>query len=81
MEKGISHCYACDQTCEKGLLSKIKPRAFTLFARRYGIEMLLDCLERNENGGVVYHRNGIWGDYDAFDDAEELIAFIRFGKK
>lgn len=81
LEKGLSHCYACDQTCEKGLLSKIKPRAFTLFARRYGVEMLLDCLERNENGGVVYHRNGIQGDYDEFDDAEELIAFIRFGKK
>lgn len=31
-----------------GLLSKIKPYGFTLFAKRYGEETLLDCLERNE---------------------------------
>ena len=81
LEKGISHCFACDADCEKGLLAKIKPRGFTLFARRYGMETLLDCLARNEQQGVVYHRDGIWGDYDEFDDVEELIQFIMDGKK
>jgi len=43
--------------------------------------MLLDCLERNEKNGVVYHRDGLVGDYDEFDDVEKLIAFIKDGKR
>ena len=42
---------------------------------------LLDCLERNEKNGVVYHREGITGDYDDFDNAEALMEFIRTGKR
>lgn len=40
---------------------------------------LLDCLERNEEAGIVYHRDGINGDYDNFDDVEKLILFIKTG--
>ena len=80
LEKGIVGCYTCDD-CRKGMLTKIKPYGFTLFARRYGVEALLDCLERNEKAGVVYHREGIVGDYDDFTDAEKLIEFIRTGKR
>ncbi len=80
-EKGLSHCYACGEDCKKGILEKIKPYGFTLFIKRYGLERLLDCLEENEKRGVVYHRRGIVGDYDGFDDVEELIAFIRTGKR
>ena len=29
--------------------------------------------------GIVYHREGIMGDYDDFDDMEELIRFIKNG--
>ncbi len=64
-----------------GLLAKIKPYGFTLFAKRYGEEELLACLDRNEKNGVVYHREGIVGDYDEFDDVEELIGFIRTGRR
>lgn len=53
----------------------------TLFIQRYGIEKLLDCLEQNEKNGVVYHRDGINGDYDDFDDVNKLIEFIKSGKK
>lgn len=59
MEKGIGHCYECKIDCRKGILTKIKPYAFTLFARRYGENALLDCLERNEQNGIIYHREGI----------------------
>ena len=38
-----------------------------------------DCLERNEKNGIVYHREGINGDYDEFDDVEKLIMFIKEG--
>ena len=81
IEKGQTHCYRCSEKCRKGLLSKIKPYGFTLFAKRYGEKMLLDCLERNEKNGIVYHREGIMGDYDEFDDVEKLIAFIKDGKQ
>lgn len=80
-EKGISNCFLCENDCKKGLLSKIKPYGFTLFVKRYGVEALLDCLERNEKSGVVYHRDGINGDYDAFDNVEELIDFIKKGER
>lgn len=39
--KEMTHCYKCEETCKKGLLSKIKPYAFTLFAKKYGEEKLL----------------------------------------
>lgn len=81
MEKGIGHCYECDSECKKGMLSKIKPYGFTLFVQRFGEKELLDCLERNEKAGIVYHRAGIVGDYDDFDDVEKLIQFVRTGKK
>ncbi|MCQ2433645.1 MAG: DUF3795 domain-containing protein [Oscillospiraceae bacterium] len=82
LEKKISGCYECQNSdCRKGLFSdKIKPRAFCEFIRRYGMEELLDCLERNEKNGIVYHRQGIMGDYDDFDDVETLLAFIKNGK-
>lgn len=81
MEKDLTHCYECKEQCQKGLLGKIKPYTFSLFARKYGEEKLLDCLERNEKNGVVYHRSGINGDYDEFDDAEKLMEFIMTGKR
>ena len=81
-ENGYAHCFCCNQhECRKGLLAKIKPYGFTLFARRYGLEKLLDCLERNERNGVVYHREGIIGDYDDFNDVEDLISFIMTGER
>jgi hypothetical protein len=58
-----------------------KPYSFTLFARLYGEEELLDCLERNERNGVIYHRNGFQGDYDDFDDVDDLIKFILTGQR
>ena len=81
MEKGVDACFVCTDECRKGLLAKIKPYGFTLFARRFGMETLLDCLEENEKNGVVYHRQGIVGDYDDFDDVEALIRFISTGRR
>ena len=31
--KGLTHCYMCEENCNKGLLGKIKPYTFTLFAK------------------------------------------------
>lgn len=81
LQRGIAHCYECPEDCRKGLLAKIKPYGFTLFAKRYGTEVLLDCLAENEKRGIVYHREGFNGDYDDFEDVEELIRFIRTGER
>ena len=81
IEKKYTHCYECKSECRKGLLSKTKPYGFTLFIKRYGEKELLDCLERNEKAGVVYHREGTHGDYDGFNEVEDLIEFIKTGKK
>ena len=81
MNKSLSHCFSCTENCNKGLLSKTKPYSFTVFVKRYGIEELLDCLERNEKNGIIYHREGISGDYDNFTDPEDLIRFIRTGQR
>lgn len=81
--KGFSHCFECEnaEDCGKGILSKAKPKAFTLFAKKYGEERLLDCLERNEKNGIVYHRSGIAGDYDDFESVPEIMGFIENGKE
>ncbi|WP_411956002.1 hypothetical protein [Clostridium sp. FP1] len=50
-----------------------------MFIKKYGIEGFLDCLERNEKKGIIYHREGINGDYDDFDNVEDLISFIKSG--
>ena len=81
MDKGIPHCFDCTEACRQGMLANIKPHGFTLFARRYGMDALLACLERNEKAGVVYHREGYVGDYDDFDDVEALIRFIQVGQR
>lgn len=81
LERGLAHCFECTEDCRKGLLSKIKPYGFTVFIKRYGAEELLDCLERNEKNGIVYHREGLIGDYDNFDDVEALIDFIKTGRQ
>ena len=83
IDKNLNGCYECKPAnCRKGLYAdKIKARAFAEYARRFGVEELLDYLERNEKAGIVYHREGIMGDYDDFDDLEELISYIKTGKR
>ena len=81
ISKNLTHCYNCPELCQKGLLSKIKPFAFTLFVQRYGENALLDCLARNEQERIVYHREEFHGDYDDFDEVEDLITFIKTGER
>lgn len=81
LERELKHCFECEEDCRRGLLSKIKPYAFTLFTKRYGEEVLLDCLERNERNGIIYHRQEITGDYDDFEDIEMLMEFIKTGRR
>jgi predicted TIM-barrel enzyme len=84
MEKGLRYCWECPETdCRIDVLEDLKPRAFNEFIRRYGMEKLMDCLERNEAAGVVYHRSktDLYGDYDEPEEIEEIIHLILTGEK
>jgi hypothetical protein len=64
--KGLAGCWECnDFPCTGNILDKVRIRAFGMFVREHGVETLLDCLERNERAGIVYHYAGKHvGDYD-----------------
>ena len=84
MEKGLRYCWECPETdCRTDVLEDLKPRAFNEFIRRYGMEKLMDCLDRNEAAGVVYHRSktDLYGDYDEPEGIEEIIQPILTGEK
>ncbi len=81
MEKGLAGCWECPEDCRKGLLARGKPYGFTRFAGLYGVKALLDCLEANEKRGVVYHRQGIIGDYDECSSIAELFRLIETGER
>ncbi len=77
LAKGLDGCWACgEKTCMKGLLQKMKPRVFCRYIRLHGRAALLDRLAYNEENGVVYHRVGVYGDYDDCTDEETLLRFI-----
>lgn len=62
------------------MMGKKKAVAFSTFIRRYGVETLLECLERNEQKGLVYHRDGTSGDYDLPNTVEETVDLIMTGE-
>lgn len=80
-EKRLSGCWECEAfPCEDSMLDKLKPRAFSKFVRQYGEEMLLDCLEKNEKAGVIYHIPGsITGEYDAVGSEEAVFELLLRG--
>ena len=81
MQEDLEAIRKCPKADLHGLLSEIKPYGFTQFIKRFEEDELIDCLERKEKNGIIYHREGVSGDYDDFADAEELIEFIKTGTK
>lgn len=81
--KNLDGCYSCQQfACQDSILHKVRIQAFSLFIKKYGEEKLLDCLERNELQGMVYHYpGGHVGDYDQYDTVEDIIHVILHGKE
>ncbi|MCI8921504.1 MAG: GNAT family N-acetyltransferase [Acutalibacter sp.] len=72
-EKGFSGCWQCPEfPCGAPMLEKARVRAFARFAWEHGEEALLDCLENGERAGLVYHREGLTGDYDLGTEEEVL---------
>lgn len=82
-QKGINGCWECSEldTCDNFMLKKLKIGAFAAFIAQYGEEKLMECLERNEKNGVIYHYDGgIIGDYDEVADREQVFKLILNGK-
>ncbi len=64
--RGVPGCWECpDFPCGEGMHQNPRIQAFARFAREHGPDKLLNCLERNQRAGVVYHYpGGLTGDYD-----------------
>lgn len=80
-EKKVDGCWACsDFPCGKGMHGSLRIQAFAKFAKEHGTQHLLNCLERNEKAGVVYHRpGGFTGDYD-LPTEQEVFRLLEDGR-
>jgi len=80
-EHGVDGCWECPEfPCGRGMHSSVRIQAFAKFAKEHGVQCLLDCLERNEKAGVVYHRpGGLTGDYD-LPTEREILELIGHGR-
>ena len=80
-EKGIEGCWECeDSPCDRDMLApdKVKIRAFVRCIREDGLESFAEDIVRKEAKGIVYHRSGIYGDYDLATEAE-VLELLREG--
>lgn len=78
VEKGHGTCADCAQfPCDAPILRSLRMRVFAAYAHEHGEEALLAHLARKAAQGVLYHRDGLIGDYDGFDSEEELIRFLE----
>lgn len=82
-KKGLAGCWECaDAPCGRDMHApgKIKIRAFIRCIKEDGMEKFLEYLSRNEKSGIVYHRSGIYGDYDLGTE-EEVLDLLRIKRK
>lgn len=57
---------------------KIKLRAFVRCIKEDGMKRFIEYVAVNRENGVVYHRNGIWGDYD-LETEDMVLDLLRNG--
>lgn len=79
--KGLHGCWECpDAPCGKDMLAegKIKIRAFITCIKEDGLDCFSEYIVRNVNNGVIYHREGIRGDYDLESEAD-VLKLLRTG--
>lgn len=78
-EKGLDGCWACDNApcgVDMHAPEKVKIRAFIRCIREDGLERFAAYLLANAEKGIVYHRSGIFGDYD-LDSEEEVLRLLK----
>ena len=80
-EKGLNGCWECDEFPCGGMHDKVRVLAFAEYIKQNGEEKMMDCLERNEQAGVVYHYQGqLVGDYDKYETVDEIITMLEGAK-
>ncbi|MFZ2539505.1 MAG: DUF3795 domain-containing protein [Oscillospiraceae bacterium] len=80
-EKKINGCWECSNfPCGGSMLDKMRICAFAEFIKEYGETELMDCLDRNEKSGLVYHyKNELVGDYDKPQSKIKIRTLIKQG--
>ena len=81
-EHGFSGCWECpDFSCDKGMFDDghLRVKTFVKCIKEDGIDKFSEYILRNHNNGIMYHRNGIKGDYD-LDTEEAILKLLRNGK-
>jgi len=79
--KGLNGCWECaDAPCGKDMLAKdkVKIRAFVTCIREEGMDRFAEYIIRNAENGIVYHRKGIFGDYDLVSE-DKVLKLLRTG--
>ncbi|MFY9303320.1 MAG: DUF3795 domain-containing protein [Atribacterales bacterium] len=81
-DKEIDGCWECSEfPCSGTMLDNLRIRTFVKFIKENGIEALLNCLERNEKKGIVYHYPGeLIGDYDIPQTEDGILNIILSGE-
>lgn len=86
-EKGIKGCWKCESfPCGQDMFSPdrdVRIRAFVRCAKEDGIKGLTSHLLRNQDNGIMYHRNAEahTGDYDGLENEDAVLALLRKGKE
>jgi hypothetical protein len=81
-KKGLNGCWECGEApCGEDMFSKnkIKLRAFITCIKEDGPDMYSRYISKNAENGIVYHRNGIYGDYD-LETEGAVLQLLRTGK-
>ena len=82
IERGYCGCWECpDFSCDKGMFDEehLRLKTFVKCIKEDGIENFSLYILRNSEKGILYHRNGIHGDYD-LDTEEEILHLLRTGE-
>lgn len=86
--KKISGCWVCDKfPCGKDMhdISQhgVRLIAFIRYAKENGLHKLAERIVKNEQNGIIYHRDPVnyTGDYDGFSSEDEVIELLEKGSK
>ena len=81
VKNGFVGCWECPNfCCGKDMFDDQHLRLITFVKciKEDGIDKFSEYILRNHNNGIMYHRNGIKGDYD-LDTEEAILNLLRNG--
>jgi len=80
-EKGLNGCWECVEFPCGGMHDKTRVLAFAEYIKQNDEEKMMDCLEQNEQKGVVYHYLGqLVGDYDKYSTVDDVLIMLEGAK-